>query len=56
MRDGDRGAVPCGSLKCFLDDLLAFRVERARRFVENNDSRSFYNASGDGDALFLTTR
>ena len=39
-----------------LHDLLALRVERRRRLIEDEDARVFENRARDRDALALTAR
>ena len=55
VRDDDHGAALRHRLQIVLDDLLGFGVQRACRFIENQDSRIGDQGSGDGDTLALTT-
>jgi hypothetical protein len=56
MRDYEHRAPGRDAPHIFLDDPLAFVIEGARGFVENEDARVADQRAGDGDALTLTAR
>ncbi|KAK1241728.1 hypothetical protein MKX07_007551 [Trichoderma sp. CBMAI-0711] len=56
MRDNHHRPALAGPLKGRLDKLLALRVERASRLVEQQDVRVADERAGDGDALLLAAR
>src|SRR5271155_5446140 len=56
MGDDDDGAVLGDVRHVLLDDPLALVVERARRLVEDQDSRVHDQGAGDRDALALAAR
>lgn len=51
VRDGDRGAALRGLIQRFLHDLLGVRIERGRRFVEQEHLRVPEKRTGDRDTL-----
>ena len=51
--DNERGSAFHERRQCFLDGSLAFRVERARRLIEDEDGRILEKSPGDGDPLAL---
>lgn len=51
--DGDGGAALRGRVQGRLDHLFRLRVQRRRRFVEEEDFGVAQEGSGDGDALLL---
>ena len=53
VRDDDGGAVVHQPVERVLDQPLAFRVERGRRFVEQKQGRVAQQRPGDGDAMAL---
>ena len=53
MGDGDGRPTLRRSVESRLHDLLRFRVERRRGFVEEEDFRVAEKGAGDGDALLL---
>src|SRR5690606_2376398 len=56
VRDDDRRAVLHQPLERLLHGALAFRIERARRLVEQQDRRVLEERAGDRDALALAAR
>jgi len=55
MRDDDGSAVAHQPLKRLLDQSLALGVERARRFVQQQDGRVAQDRAGNRDPLALTS-
>ena len=49
-----RGATRHQTAEVILDGALRFGVERAGRFIENQDRRIVVDRARDGDALFLS--
>ncbi len=56
VRNDHEGAAFGDAQKVGVDDRLAFRVERARRFVEDQDARIADQCASDCEALALTAR
>ena len=53
MRDDEYGTAVRELRHVLLDDAFAFIVERAGRFVENQNAWIRYEGTGDGNALAL---
>ena len=51
--DDEGGAAFHHLIERLRDARLGYRIERARRFVENQDRRVFEQRAGDGEALAL---
>ena len=56
VRDDKHGPRARYLRHILLDDVFALVVERARRFVENEDARVGDQSAGDGDPLPLSSR
>ena len=54
MGDHDEGPAFGDPQQIGVDDRLAFGVERARRFIEDQDTRVADQRAGDCEALALT--
>src|SRR5262249_29403148 len=56
MRDDDRGLAPDDLRHVVLHDHLAFRIERARRLVQQQDGGPSHQRASDREALALAAR
>ncbi len=56
MGNNKRGAALHQPVQGILDQLLAFRIQRTGRFVEQKHRRILQDGAGDGDALALSAR
>ncbi|MNN52201.1 hypothetical protein D3C81_1668850 [compost metagenome] len=56
MGDGDDGLAVHHFVQAFLNGNFDFRIQRAGRFVEQQDRGVLEHYPGDGDALALSTR
>jgi hypothetical protein len=54
VRNNENRAPFCDFLHVLLDNALALVIERAGRFIENQDTRIGDERTRDGDALALT--